>query len=244
MKKYPLDFRNKWKDKDVEAHWDKVASIYVEENDKLKDTHDQRFMESVDSLHLEPGQKIMNVSSRDCEANDYILRKEESTEVVNAEISSGLIDVAQKIRPYVKQVKIETYSSIPFANNHFDRILSLETLEHVEQPLQFLLELYRIAKPGARMVLSCPPATSEIPYRVFTYLFGGHGEGPHKFPSSRTVKKWLEQSGWKLITHKGTLLMPVGPKFMKDMGEKVISICQRTFISELGIRQFFVCEKS
>jgi cyclopropane fatty-acyl-phospholipid synthase-like methyltransferase len=244
MKDYPVDFRNKWNDSDVEAHWDKVASIYVEENDKLKDTHDQRFMESVDSLQLEPGQKIINISSRDCEANDYIIRKEESCEVINTEISSRLIDVAQTIRPYVKQVKIETYSSLPFADEHFDRVLTLETLEHVEQPVKFLLELHRIARPGARMVLSCPPATSEMPYRVFTFLFGGHGEGPHKFPPSRRVKKWLEQSGWKLISHKGTLLMPVGPKIIKDMGERSISSCQGTFISELGIRQFFVCEKS
>ena len=244
MKRYPPDFRNKWRDSEVEAHWDRVASIYVEENDKLKETHDQRFTESVDYLQPEPGDKVINISSRDCEANDYIIRKEKSAEVINTEISSGLIEVAQKIRPYVKQVKIDTYSTLPFGDASFDRILTLETLEHVEQPLQFLSELHRIAKPGARMVLSCPPATSEMPYRVFTFLFGGHGEGPHKFPASRTVKQWFEQSGWNLLSHKGTLLMPVGPKFFRDFGEKVISSCQGTFIAELGIRQFFVCEKN
>ncbi|MEN8223867.1 MAG: methyltransferase domain-containing protein [Bacteroidota bacterium] len=244
MKRYPPDFRNTWSDADVEAHWDRVASIYVEENDKLKDTHDQRFVESVDSLQLEAGFKVINISSRDCEANDYILKKEETTDVYNTEISSGLMGEAKKYRPYVKQIKIDTYSSLPYEDEYFDRILTLETLEHVEQPLQFLNELHRIAKPGARMVLSCPPATSEIPYRLFTFLFGGHGEGPHKFPPSRTVKKWLEQTGWKLLSHKGTLLMPVGPKFIKDFGEKIISSCQGTFIAELGIRQFFVCEKS
>jgi len=243
MKKYPPDFRNTWSDSDVEAHWDSVASIYIEENDKLKDTHDQRFRESVESLKLEEGLKILNVSSRDCEANDYIKAAEDTAEVINVEISSGLINVAQSYRPYVKQLKIDSYSKLPFEDEHFDRVLSLETLEHVEQPLQFLNELRRISKPGARMVLSCPPATSEIPYRVFTCLFGGHGEGPHKFPASRTVKRWLDQTGWKLITHKGTLLVPVGPKFIKNMGEKLIASCQGTFISELGIRQFFVCEK-
>jgi len=243
MKQYPPDFRNKWSDSDVEAHWDRVASIYVEENDKLKDTHDQRFLESVESLKLESGAKIISISSRDCEANDYIKNAEESAEVINVEISSGLINVAQSIRSYVKQVKIDTYSKLPFDDEYFDRVLTLETLEHVEQPLQFLNELNRISKPGARMVLSCPPATSEIPYRMFTFLFGGHGEGPHKFPPSRTVKRWLDQTGWKLITHKGTLLVPVGPKFIKNMGEKIISSCQGTFIAELGIRQFFVCEK-
>jgi len=243
MKNYPPDFRNKWKDSDVEAHWDKVASIYVEENDKLKDTHDQRFIESIEALVLKADLKLINISSRDCEANDYIREYEDTTEVLNVEISGGLISVAQDIRPYVKQHKIDTYSKLPFEDETFDRVLSLETLEHVEQPIQFLNELNRIARPGARMVLSCPPATSEIPYRVFTFLFGGHGEGPHKFPSSSTVKSWLEQSNWKLVSHKGTLLMPVGPKFLKNFSEKIIASTQGTFISELGIRQFFVCEK-
>lgn len=244
MKKYPEDFRNSWDDAGVEAHWDKVATIYVAENDKLKDTHDQRFSESIDYLKLSSGHRVLNVSSRDCEANDYILKAEESAMVVNAEISSGLMAVAQKIRPYVQQVKLSTYSELPFADRYFDRILTLETLEHVEQPIRFLQELNRIAKPGARMVLSCPPATSEWPYRIFTFVFGGHGEGPHKFPSSKTVKRWLAQSNWNLLEHRGTLLMPVGPKFLKDLGEKVIGACQGTFISELGIRQFFICEKS
>jgi ubiquinone/menaquinone biosynthesis C-methylase UbiE len=244
MKKYPLDFRNKWTDREVEAHWDAVASIYVAENDKLKETHDQRFNESVDYLLLEPGQQIINISSRDCEANDYILKKDKTIKVFNTEISAGLMAEAKKYRPYVEQIKIDTYSTLPYADEFFDRVLCLETLEHVEQPLQFLIELHRIAKPGARMVLSCPPATSEIPYQVFTFLFGGHGEGPHKFPPSKTVKQWFAQTNWKLIEHKGTLLVPVGPAFIRNFGEKIISKTQGTFIAELGIRQFFVCEKA
>lgn len=243
MKEYPPDFRNKWTDRDVEAHWDRVASIYVAENDKLKETHDQRFTESVDYLDVKPGHRIINITSRDCEANDYILKKEKTCKVFNTEISAGLMAEAKKYRDYVHQVKIDTYSSLPYEDESFDRVLSLETLEHVEQPLQFLLELHRVAKPGARMVLSCPPATSEIPYQVFTFLFGGHGEGPHRFPPSRTVKRWFRQTGWKLLEHKGTLLVPVGPKFLRNFGEKIINSCQGTFIAEFGIRQFFVCEK-
>jgi len=244
MKHYPPEFRNTWTDTEVEAHWDSVASIYVAENEKLKETHDQRFTQSVAYLNLMPGQRVINISSRDCEANDYIIKAEPTVKVLNTEIFSGLMEEAKKYREYVEQVKIDTYSALPFENESFDSVLTLETLEHVEQPLQFLMELHRVAKPGARMVLSCPPATSEIPYRIFTFLFGGHGEGPHKFPPSRRVKKWFELTGWKLIEHKGTLLIPVGPKFIRNMGEKIISSCQGTFISELGIRQFFVCEKS
>ncbi len=237
------DHRNPWTDADVEAHWDRVSDIYVQENEKVKEAHDQRFKESVAWLELKKNSSVLNVSSRDCEANDYILRAQPEALVINAEISGGLMKVAAQIRPYVEQIKIETYSRLPFDDQLFDRILSLETLEHVEDPIAFLNELHRIAKPESKMVLSCPPQTSEIPYRIYTFLFGGHGEGPHRFLPSSEVKAMLQKTGWKLIHHKGTVLIPAGPPFLQKWGEKFIQKFQHTFVSELGIRQFYICEK-
>jgi ubiquinone/menaquinone biosynthesis C-methylase UbiE len=225
--------RQKWTDQQVEAHWDRVASIYIQENNKVKGTHDQRFMEMIMHLKLVPNLNILNLTSRDCEADDYIKKEAPDAKVTNAEISSGLMQEAQKVRPWVKQVKLETYSYLPFKNETFDRIVTLETLEHVADPIRFLTELHRVSKPNVRMVLSCPPATSEIPYQVFTRLFGGHGEGPHRF----------KKTGWKLLLNKGTVLFPVGPKKFQELGERIISRLQKTFVSELGIRQFYVCEK-
>ena len=235
---------NPWSDKDVEAHWDKVADIYVRENDRVKATHDQRFRESVAYLELKPGMKVLNITSRDAEADDYIKNDEPGTEVINAEISSGLMQVAAEIRPTITQVKLDNYSSLPFMDGEFDRVISLETLEHVAEPRRFLEELHRVSRDTTRLVLSCPPATSELPYRIYTVLFGGHGEGPHRFPSSREVKWMLKETGWKLLDHKGTLLVPVGPEWLRKAGEKMIDKMQGTYISELGIRQFYVCEKA
>lgn len=235
--------RHRWTDKEVEQHWDRVASIYVQENNKVKEAHDQRFKESIRYLELFPKAKVLNITSRDCEANDYIVMAEEEVEVINAEISSGLMQVAKSIRPYVNQIKLEGYSSLPFNDGEFDRILSLETLEHVAEPIRFLKELNRISHSEAKLVLSCPPATSEIPYQIFTFLFGGHGEGPHQFPSSRIVKQWLKEAGWHLLLHKGTVLLPVGPQKLQKAAELVIERFQNTIISEFGIRQFYVCKK-
>jgi SAM-dependent methyltransferase len=236
-------YQSKWTDRDVEAHWDRVAGVYVTENNKVKDTHDQRFAFSIPQLDLYCGAKVLNISSRDGEASSVINKLEPSVEVINAEISQKLMDVAESLNPSIRQVKISTYSSLPFENEQFDRILTLETLEHAADPVAFLQELYRVSIPDARMVLSCPPATSELPYQIYTALFGGHGEGPHDFPSSAKVKKWLKSTGWKLILHKGTILVPVGPKWLKNLGEKLLDHTQGTFIAELGIRQFYVCEK-
>jgi SAM-dependent methyltransferase len=236
--------KNPWTDRDVEAHWDRVADIYVRENERVKATHDQRFRESVVNLGLEPGMKVLNITSRDAEATDYILRAQLDCEVANAEISAGLMKVAGRLRPGITQVKLDNYSHLPFGDGEFDRVISLETLEHVAEPHNFLLELHRVSVPDTRMVLSCPPATSELPYRIYTALFGGHGEGPHRFLPSGEVKWMLGQTGWKLLHHKGTLLFPVGPEWFRKTGEDLIDRMQGSFISELGIRQFYVCEKA
>lgn len=239
-----IPYKNNWTDSDVEAHWDKVAHIYVRENERVKATHDQRFRESVNYLKLKPGMRVLNITSRDGEANDYIRREQPDITVTNAEISGGLMKVAENLRPGINQVKIDNYSSLPFKDREFDRVLSLETLEHVAEPFKFMEELHRVSKKDAVMVLSCPPATSELPYRVYTSLFGGHGEGPHRFPSSKEVKKLLHETGWKLQLHKGTLLIPVGPVWLLKSGERIIDRAQGTFIAELGIRQFYCCEKA
>ncbi len=236
--------KNRWTDKDVEAHWDNVADIYVKENEKVKGTHDQRFLETIRHLQLKSGIKILNITSRDAEAADYILRENSAVKVINAEISQGLINVAAKLRPGVSQVKIENYSRLPFTDGEFHRVVSLETLEHVAEPVRFLNELHRVSSPDARLVLSCPPATSELPYQVFTAVFGGHGEGPHRFLPSKEVKEMLKETNWKLFLHKGTLLIPVGPAWLRNFGEKMIGRFQGTFIAELGIRQFYFCEKA
>ncbi|HER09299.1 MAG TPA: hypothetical protein ENO20_10370, partial [Bacteroides sp.] len=101
---------NHWEDRDVEAHWDAVASIYVAENERVKETHDQRFREAVSHLKLKSGISVLNITSRDGEATDYILRECPDCKVLNAEISSGLMGVAAGIRPGIRQKKIETYS--------------------------------------------------------------------------------------------------------------------------------------
>ncbi len=235
--------KNTWSDADVEKHWDAVADIYVAENNKVKGAHDQRFSFSIPHLNLKKGLHILNISSRDGEAAEYLQNAAKDLEIINAEISQGLIRVAASMRPWLKHVKLSSYSTLPFPDHTFDRILSLETLEHAADPVAFLNELHRIAKPGATMVLSCPPASSEPAYRVYTALFGGHGEGPHKFPSSRKVKKWHAAAGWEIIHHEGTVLLPVGPVFLKKIAEKLIQKTQGTFISELGIRQFYVSRK-
>ena len=135
-------------------------------------------------------------------------------------------------------------TNLDFSDNFFEAMLSLETMEHVPDPQRFLNELFRVLKPGGILMMSLPPKTAELPLKIYETFFANHGEGPHRFLPSKKVKLYLKNSGFQLILHKGTLLIPVGPQWLQKLGEKIINFFQKTPIRELGIRQFYICKKN
>lgn len=61
--------------------------------------------------------------------------------------------------------------TLPFADGTFDRLLCTQVLEHVADPAGILRELYRVLKPGGRMLLTAPLGFGEhqIPHDYFRY---------------------------------------------------------------------------
>jgi SAM-dependent methyltransferase len=52
---------------------------------------------------------------------------------------------------------------LPFADESFDLITSFETLEHLHERGQFLVELYRVLRPDGKLILSTPNANYTTP---------------------------------------------------------------------------------
>ena len=67
---------------------------------------------------------------------------------------------------------------LPFADASFDRVICSEVMEHVHDYRAAIRELYRVAKPGAKVAITIPTATSEHLYlRLGDEYFespGGH----------------------------------------------------------------------
>lgn len=57
----------------------------------------------------------------------------------------------------------------PFADNEFDLIIGNQVIEHVDDVLAVVKELYRIAKPGATIRLDTPHYTDVSSYRDPTH---------------------------------------------------------------------------
>lgn len=237
-----MNFKNNFTIEEVRNFWDKTADIYSSINQEFGNIHLQRFQEAIKYINPKPGQKILNIWSRTGLAIPYLRQKCSQVDITNLEVSPKFIEIAKKNFP---QEKFQTtdLTNLPFEDNYFDYVLSLETLEHTPNPLIFLQELYRTIKPNGLLIMSLPPATATIPLIIYEFFFTNHGEGPHKFLSSKKVKKLLKMAGFKNCFHKGTLLIPIGPKFLKILGEKVINKLQNTPIRELGIRQFYISKK-
>jgi len=227
---------------EVASFWDKMGENYDAKNLMFRETHLQRYVESMKHLELRPGQKILNIWSRTGGAVEFLKNKEPQIEITNMEVSEVFIGIAKRKFPREKFSKTDL-ENIGAENSYFDHILSLETLEHAPNPTKLLEEFYRVLKPGGTLVMSLPPKTAELAEKVSFLFFGNHGEGPHNFLSSKTVKKLLSGAGFSLLLHKGTLLIPVGPSWARKLGEKIIEKFQNTPIREMGIRQFYICEK-
>ncbi|MFA6428774.1 MAG: methyltransferase domain-containing protein [Candidatus Buchananbacteria bacterium] len=234
-------FKNSFTIEEVKNFWDNVADQYDQINKKIGPAHNQRFTESLKFLDLKDGDKILNIWSRTGNALPY-LSNLARLNLFNLEVSPKMLTIAQKKFPqhnfYETNLEI-----LNFPDNYFDAILSLETLEHAPHPELFLKELFRVLKPQKKLVMSLPPKTAELPLKIYELFFDNHGEGPHQFLSSKTVKKILKTVGFELILHQGTLLIPAGPVWLQNFGEIIIKKFQKTPLKELGVRQFYVCKK-
>lgn len=232
---------NKFTIEEVKNFWDQMAPLYDQINEKIGSTHYQRFSEALKYLALKNGAKVLNVWSRTGEAIPF-LKSQADIELYNLEVSPQMLAIAQK-KFSKEKFQLTNLEQLNFPDDYFEAILSLETLEHTPKPETLLKEFYRVLKPDQKLVMSLPPKTAELPLKIYELFFTNHGEGPHRFLSSKTVKALLKKSNFEIIIHKGTVLIPVGPNFIKNFGEKIINLFQQTFISELGIRQFYVAKK-
>lgn len=64
---------------------------------------------------------------------------------------------------------------MPIEDNVFDAILCTQVLEHLEWPRQSVEEMYRVLKPGGKLVMTVPMSHPEhqIPYDFFRYTSYG-----------------------------------------------------------------------
>ncbi|MSR77796.1 MAG: class I SAM-dependent methyltransferase [Candidatus Omnitrophica bacterium] len=83
----------------------------------------------------------------------------------------------------------------PIESNSFETIMAQHIIEHVNDPVQFMKELYRILKPGGKITFETPHFSSRVAY----------SEPQHKFFFSYFMfSTILQQIPYKVISQEIT----------------------------------------
>lgn len=65
---------------------------------------------------------------------------------------------------------------LPYEDAHFDAVVSIEGIEHIQRPFDFIRECNRVLKPGGLLLLTTPN-TSSLRSRWRWFLTGFHNKG-------------------------------------------------------------------
>ena len=229
---------------DVERFWSSVALCeYENANEKLDGFHSQRFTISVPRISMPSNGKLLNIWSRQGEALPYLRERFPHIEITNSEISKVMIKQCTERFPGEKVIECDL-RTLCFEDKYFDAVLSLEMLEHSPSPKGIISEMFRVLKPGGQLILTCPSALSEIHLWFADRFFGNHGEGPHRFPSTLSVKRMLAEVGFELIEHKGTLFLPAKNPLLSVCNKMLEKMLQWFPANEFGIRQLYEARKA
>ena len=80
-----------------------------------------------------------------------------ASEVIGIDISEEGIEKAKKLFSEDNlHFLVHAVEMLPFSNDSFDLVISLETIEHLDKPEAFLKEITRVLKPGGTVIMSCP----------------------------------------------------------------------------------------
>ena len=89
--------------------------------------------------------------------------------------------------------------SIPFTDGEFDIVLCMEIIEHLDSPINFLKECFRVLRPGGKIILTTPNAPSIIQFReAYRPFYEDANERPHiQYLDKHCIKRLFDRVGFK-----------------------------------------------
>jgi 2-polyprenyl-3-methyl-5-hydroxy-6-metoxy-1,4-benzoquinol methylase len=163
------------------------------------------------------GKKVLDAGAGDGTFLNFLLDKhKEIDEAVALELSEEAIEIGKKKFPKM-EFKQGSLESIPFSENYFDTVFTIEVLEHLLDTDQCLSEIYRVLKPGG---FFCATTTDfnllkRVVIAIFFWNRFFYPNNPHIiFFTKKTLVDICKKHGFKLIDYKWNKsyfgLMPKG----------------------------------
>lgn len=203
---------------DVSSMFDDVAAKYDLMNTVL--TGGQVFSwrrTTTAAIAPKPGEKILDLAAgTGTSAAQYA---KEGADVVALDFSAGMIEEGKRRYPHLEFVQGDAMN-LPFDDNTFDAVTISYGIRNVNDPHRALEEMYRVVKPGGRLVVAEFSSPSNAVFRqlysfflssvmplaarfssdppAYDYLV----ESIRQWPAQRGFAKWIQRAGWHDVEFK------------------------------------------
>jgi ubiquinone/menaquinone biosynthesis C-methylase UbiE len=140
-----------------------------------------------------------------------------AAQVFGADFSAAALQIARKtaMRRGTNGASITLTQAdaenLPFADRSFDVIISCETIEHLQHPLDGLKEMARVCRPGGCMYLTTPSYFNAMGlYYVYARLRHRRATPGADQPFDRVflfpeIHRMVERAGWEVLRSDGTV---------------------------------------
>jgi ubiquinone/menaquinone biosynthesis C-methylase UbiE len=129
----------------------------------------------------------------------------QATRLTGVDVSQVALDRARTRLPDAELVLVAPDEPLPFADNVFDLVVCIETLEHIRDVQLALSEIRRVLRPGGRLALTTPASAR---WRVLVRGLE-HPFSPHlRSFTRRSLRSTLEGMGFHILdlhSRHGTL---------------------------------------
>jgi len=150
--------------------------------------------------------------------NSRILRwaAEQGAEVYGFDLSSPILGQATQAFEEVSTKSpprfiVSDVRKIGFANDYFDYLYSMGTVEHSPQYRTAVAECYRVLKPGGRAIIGVPNKLDPFLRPAMVACLSKIGLYSYGYELSFSWREWgqiLEEAGFRVLDNSGILFMP------------------------------------
>ncbi len=204
---------------DVSGMFDHVAPGYDRTNTALSAGNDILWrIATTKAIDPKPGERVLDVACGTGTSTASIAKT--GATVVGLDFSPAMIAEAEKRHPTFEFI-VGDATKLPFGDDEFDAVTISFGLRNVQDPRAALAEMYRVLKPGGRVVVcefSKPPRavlragyfaylkvvapaivgiTSSNP-EAYTYLV----ESIRAWPDQQTLTQWIRGVGFTRVAYR------------------------------------------
>ena len=193
--------------------FDAVAKRYDVTNDVLSLGQDRRWRRLVlDAVDPRPGQRILDLAAGTGTSSQPFADR--GATVVPCDFSLGMLQVGKRARPRLPFVAGDG-TRLPFADHTFDAVTISFGLRNIVDPLAGLVEMWRVTRPGGRIVVcefshptwspmrtvyleylmrALPPIARAVSSSPDAYVY--LAESIRAWPDQAGLAAMLAESGW------------------------------------------------